>query len=336
MAFQQACCLLPGGDAVALWAAAREGILSLDIHLSKLNFFWSDVELTEPLLVQCNLTACFELPPAADTELQPQRSGGEGTVLLAGPAVLRGVGGLLVLLQRPFLWGLVRMGWRNVRPALSFEVVGLGMAVFVWALRCSAGNAQSETWATVWNGLPHDFVSSLNETQGVFPILGPGFAAAACRVVPSPGSCGSEWGGWKSRGGRGFGVAMGKPWYVCQEWSQPCAELSAMCCHLWGEWRPAHVVLSTGLSSCGVTFQLRVLQKLGVAGANGCLPCDRWDAKVKESSRAGTHVTRFSVQLDGSLPWPCGQGWSCERGHCAPSLGRVTQGLSVATGQYGL
>lgn len=138
-------------------------------------------------------------------------------------------------------------------------------------------------------------MSSLNETQGVFPILGPGFAAAACRVVPSPGSCGSEWGGWKSRGGRGFGVAMGKPWYVCQEWSQPCAELSAMCCHLWGEWRPAHVVLSTGLSSCGVTFQLRVLQKLGVAGANGCLPCDRWDAKVKESSRAGTHVTRFSV-----------------------------------------
>lgn len=51
--------------------------------------------------MQCNLTACFELPPAADTELQPQRSGGEGTVLLAGPAVLRGVGGLLVLLQRP-------------------------------------------------------------------------------------------------------------------------------------------------------------------------------------------------------------------------------------------
>lgn len=53
--------------------------------------------------MQCNLTACFELPPAADTELQPQRSGGEGTVLLAGPAVLRGAGGLLVLLQRPFL-----------------------------------------------------------------------------------------------------------------------------------------------------------------------------------------------------------------------------------------
>lgn len=37
------------------------------------------------------------------------------------------------------------MGWKNVRPALSFEVVGLGMAVFVWALGCSAGNAQSET-----------------------------------------------------------------------------------------------------------------------------------------------------------------------------------------------
>lgn len=42
------------------------------------------------------------------------------------------------------------------------------------------------------------------------------------------------------------------------------------------------------------------------------------------------------MQLSGSVPWLCGQGWSCERSHCAPSLGRVTQGPSVATGKHGL